>query len=428
MPNANKDSAYWAQNQLIKNTNEENNAYVEIEKEEKKKEKEFNFGISGIKLGKYISSNPLNYYHYNRVEGNYLQIDANFRNELGRDVVDTYFGYGFSDKKSKYQFNYTKRLLKDRSLFLSVSFFDKLKTLSSDVPGLGEFTNTISSLLFKTDDYDYYYANGYNLGVSYSFIPQLRTGLRFGQEKQRTAFKNTDFSFFKKDQDFKNNPPINDAFIRTLGINFRIDPNEFKFVDWGDGDISRIRMTRFPIIRLGMDYSGKELFNSTYEFRRFSASISGSNKLNVFFNPAYSLEAVYVSGQVPFQELAYFNTSNGVINSSNDFKTPAYQEFLGDRFYSFNIENNFGKLLWGNIPVLKKFDLIAFYNAGKMEISNANKDLAANKNFTGTNGIFQEAGFGIGNILGVFRLDFAWRLNNFRSGQNFKVVLSSIGL
>lgn len=428
MPDANKDSAYWTQNQLIKNSTEENKAYEKIEKDEKKKEKEFNFGLGGIKLGKYISSNPLNYYHFNRVEGNYLQLDANYRNKFGKDVLDTYFGYGFSDKKAKYEINYTKRLLRDRSLFVSVSFFDKLKTLSADPPGISEFTNTVSSLFFKTDYYDYYYANGYRFGISYSFLPQIRTGISLGQEKQQTAYKNTNFSIFKSDQDFKENPPINDAFTRKIGLNFRVDPNKFKFIDWGDGDISRIRMTKFPILRFGMDYSGKDFLKSTYEFRKFYASLTGSAKINVFFNPSFRITGEYLTGDVPFQELSYFNTSTGVLNAEDDFKTPAYQEFLGDKLYSINIENDFGKILWGNIPVLKEFDLIGFYNAGRIDISDANKQLAAYKSFSGTDGIFQEAGFGIGSILGVFRLDFAWRLNNFRSGENFKIVLSSLGL
>ena len=87
-------------------------------------------------------------------------------------------------------------------------------------------------------------------------------------------------------------------------------------------------------------------------------------------------------------------------------------------------ENNFGKYLWGNIPILKEFNLIGFYNAGKMNIRDENKQLALYKDFSGTNGFFQEAGFGIGGILGLFRVDFGWRLNNFKEGENFKVVLS----
>src|SRR5690606_11512314 len=268
---------------------------------------------------------------------------------------------------------------------------------------------------------------GYDFALDYTIIPQLSVDLEYRQEKQTSAFKNTDFSIFKGDQNFKVNPQINDAFLRTTGISLRIDPNEFKFIDWGDGDISRVKLTRFPVLRIGMDYSNKDFMNSTYEFRKFYATIWGAENLTAYFNPSYSIEAEYFSGEVPFQKLPYFNTSNGAINTSRNFKTLTYQEFLGDEMFAFYFENNFGKYLWGNIPILKEFNLIGFYNAGRMNIRDSNKELADRKSFSGTDGIFQEAGFGIGGILGLLRLDFGWRLNNLRVGENFKIVLSLEG-
>lgn len=424
MPDSKKDSIYWTKNQLLKSTEEERRAYTLIEEDEKKKANEIRFNITELKFGRFLSSKPLNYYHFNRVEGNFLQLNADFRNELGKDDIEAYIGYGLSDKKLKYDFEYTKRLLKDRSLSVSAGIFRRLNILSYNLFGLAEFENSISSLFFKNDQYDYFYSSGYDFNIEYDLIPQLEIELMYSQEKQTTAFKNTNFSIFKSDQDFKDNPPINDAFIRKTGINFRIDPNEFKFIDWGDGDISRVKLTRFPVLRVGMDYSNKDFFNSTYEFRRYYATLWGSENINAYFNPSYRIEGELLSGEVPFQELAYFNTSVGAINTSRNFKTLTYQEFLGDKMFALYFENDFGKYIWGNIPILKEFNLIGFYNAGRMDISDANKNLSAYKGFTGTNGIFQEAGFGIGGILSLLRLDFGWRLNNFREGENFKIVLS----
>jgi hypothetical protein len=427
MPDAKKDSAYWTENQVIKSTREELSAYTLIEEDEKKKANEIRFNLTELKFGKYISSKPLNYYHFNRVEGNFLQFNAEYRNELGKDDIEGYAGYGFSDEKFKYDINYTKRLLKDRSLRLSLGFFDRLNILSYDLFGLAEFENSMSGLFFKEDRYDYFYSTGYDFSVDYTIIPQLSVDLDFRQEKQTTAIKNTDFSFFKGDQDFKDNPRINDAFLRKTGIRFRIDPNEFKFIDWGDGDISRVKLSRFPVISLGLTYSNKDLMKSTYEFKKYYATLWGAENLAPYFNPSYRVEAEYISGEVPFQELSYFNTSRGAINTSRNFKTLTYQEFLGDEMLALYFENNFGKYLWGNIPILKEFNLIGFYNAGKMNIRDENKQLALYKSFSGTNGFFQEAGFGIGGILGLFRVDFGWRLNNFKEGENFKVVLSLEG-
>ena len=89
----------------------------------------------------------------------------------------------------------------------------------------------------------------------------------------------------------------------------------------------------------------------------------------------------------------------------------------------------------GKLGFIKKWDLLVFYNAGKSEISDANYRLvydsyesktrgAQNKNFLTTNNFYMEAGFGIGNIFDIIRLDFAWRLNNRIDGRNFGFKLS----
>ncbi|MDQ3020448.1 MAG: DUF5686 and carboxypeptidase regulatory-like domain-containing protein [Bacteroidota bacterium] len=413
MPDAKKDSSYWAKNQLIKNTTEEKKAYKKIEFEDKKKDKELKIGLTSLNYGKHFSTRPLSYYHFNRVSGNTLMFNLGYRGRLNRVNTDFNFGYGFSDKKTKYQINYTQRFLNDKRLTFNASIFRKVQPLSlSDYFGISVFYNTIKALFFKEDNLDFYYSSGYNVEMNYRIVPQLRVGLLYNQEKQITATKNTNYSILKKDQQYITNPPINDGFQRLLGVSFRIDPNSFRAIDWGDGDISRFKISSYPQLTLDFTYSGKN-FSSTYEYRKYSAILLGKNYINSILNFRYRFGIEYASGQVPFQSLLYFRSNTGTIDAPLGFTALKYQEFLGDRIFFFNFENNFGKLLWGNIPILKNFNLIGLFNMGRNEISDANYDLAANKNFTISNGIYMEAGFGIGRILDIFRIDFAWRLNNF---------------
>ncbi len=417
-PDSKKDSAYWAKNQLIKNTPEEKKAYKLIEIEDKKKDKEFSLGLTTINYGRHLSSSPLNYYHFNRVAGNALIFNLNYRGTLNRINTDFYFGYGFSDKKTKYQFNYTQRFLNDKRLTFNAGFSRRLQPLSyTTYYGLSIFYNTLKALFFKKDDLDYYYIDGYDLSLNYNVIPQFGVGLLYNQEKQTTAVKNSDFSIFKPDQQYISNTPINDAFQRIIGVNLRIDANSFRAIDWGDGDISRFRITQYPQMNLGFRYSGKEL-NSTYEYRKFSASILGKHYFNSILNFKYRLGIEYASGAVPYQSLLYFRSNTGTLDAPLGFTAMKYQEFLGDKIFYFNFENNFGKILWGNIPIIKNFNLIGLLNMGRSEISNANYQLASDKDFSVTHGIYVEAGFGIGRILDIFRLDFAWRLNNYDDINN----------
>jgi hypothetical protein len=418
LPDARKDSVYWNENQLIKNTDEEKRAYKLIEKETNEEKSGFRLGISALHYGKYLSTHPLNYYHFNRVEGSHLQFNAEF-DDLKTFNFNGYAGYGFSDKKMKYEVGFFNRPGNERGLHINASFFQKLKSLFYDLNGIFRGYNTLTSLLSKVDQYNYYYANGYDIEVSKFFIPQIELALNYHQEKQKTAVTNTDFSIFKKDQKFRDNPAINNSFQRLVGFSFVLDPNIYKLIDLGEGEESKYTETQFPVLNLGFSYSSKKL-KSTYEYRKYTASIEGENNLTGFLNIRYRLGAVIFSGEVPFQSLGYFNSTTSVLDKDYSFRTMDYQEYLGDKIYYFNFENNFKNIFWSKAPIIGKLNLIGFFSAGKSEISASNLQLAASKNFSVTKDIFMEAGFGISGILDIMRCDFAWRLNNHVPGRNFR--------
>lgn len=413
-----KDSAYWESNGLIKNTNEEKSAYRKIDLAEKKKDKEISFSPGRIKYGRYLYSEPFNYYHFNKVEGSALLFNALYRGHLNRFNAEGYFSYGTSDKKSKYVLNYRQRFFNDKRMIVSASIFDKIQPLSyPDFFSLSILVNTAKALFDKNDKLDYFYTTGYNLGLEYNFIPQIGVGLNYNQQKQRTAYNNTNFSFFNKDGSFTPNPEINDAFQRVIGVNLRLSPNKYRGVDWGNGDISRFSVTKFPEILLGFGFSDKNFLQSNYDYRKFSVAVNGNNFVNNFLNFRYKMVFESVSGQLPYQSLLFFNANTGTLDAPLTFTTVRYQEFLGDKIFYLNFENDFGKLFWGNIPIIKSLNLIGLFNMGRTQITDENYQYASNKDFSVPNNIFMEAGFGISRIFDIFRFDFAWRLNNFEPGS-----------
>ena len=418
LPDARKDSSYWSDNQLIKNTDEEKRAYKLIEKETNEEKSGFRFGLSTLYYGKYLSSYPLNYYHFNRIEGSHLQLNEEF-DDLKTLNIYGYAGYGFSDKKMKYGFDFSYNPKSARGFKVNIGFFQKLKSLFYDLNSIFVGYNTITSLLSKVDQYNYYYANGYDVSISKSFLPQTELALNYHQEIQSTAVTNTDFSIFKKEQKFRNNPAINNSFQRLIGFSLMLDPNIYKIIDLGEGDESKYTETQFPVLNLGFSYSSKKL-KSTYEYRKYTASIEGENNLTSYLNIRYRLGAVIFSGEVPFQSLGYFNSTTSVLDKDFSFRTMDYQEYLGDKIYYFNFENNFKNIFWAKAPVIGKLNLIGLFSAGKSEISPSNLQVAASKNFSLTRGVFMETGFGISGILDILRCDFVWRLNNRIPGRNFR--------
>lgn len=424
LPDAKKDSTFWKKNQLIKNTTEEKKAYTKIEVETKKAEKSINLSPFSIGYGKLFSSNTVDYYHFNRVEGSALGFNLNYLSRKRRVRVNSEYTYGTSDNSGKFNISYSQRFLNDRRFILSADIYKKLFPLSTqNFLGVTRFYNTVTSLFNKLDNFDYYYGTGYNLEARYKIIPQLGVYMNYNQEGQKTAYKNTNYSFFKKDENYNANPGINDAYQRVFGVGFNIDPNEFRSIDWGDGDISRIKYSRYPSLDFGFKFSGINVFTSTYNYRAFTASIKGQNYFNRFINIKYIIGGELMTGDVPFQSLAYFKTSTGRLDVGIGFNALNYQEFLGDKIFYLNFANNFGKILWGGIPFMSKWNLIGLFNMGRNEISNSNYELAPYKSFTISQGMYMEAGFGVSRILDILRIDFAWRLNNLYNNSN-KVFIS----
>jgi hypothetical protein len=419
LPDLYKDSVFWAENQLIKNTAEEIKTFKRIELEEERKNKSLNFNPLFLSYGRNFTTNFVDYYHFNRVEGSAVGFNLGYFDSQKRLLLNSDLIYGTSDKKSKFNLAYSQRFLRDSRLELNAAIYKRLKPLSYPVfLGITQLFNSFNALYNKLDNLDYYYVSGYNLGVGFDVFPQFVVKINYTQEDQTTANKNTDYSFRRQDEKFIDNPKINDAYQRVFGIDFTVDPNLYRSIDWKSGKVSRFKYFTYPILDFGFRFAGLDVLPSTYNYRHFWAAIRGQHYFNRFLNIKYRLGGDLMSGDVPFQSLSYYKTNSGTLDIGIGFYALGYQEFLGDKLYYLNFSNNFGKILWGGIPFMSKWNLIGFFNAGRNEISNSNYDLAAYKGFTIPNGIYMEAGFGISRIFNLLRVSFAWRLNNMVEDSN----------
>lgn len=423
LPDAKKDSAYWSSNRKVESSKEESRAFGDIDKKTEENKGKVKFNFTSIDFGEYLSTKPLGYYRFNRVEGSHLQFNLGLKTPDRRTELNSYLGYGFSDKKSKYELSYLGKFGRANDTRVNASVYNDLRSIGYQTSGVFQAFNTISSLVRKRDFYDYYYANGWNISLSKLLTPQLGLTLKYGQEKQITAHKNTDYSIFKKDELFSPNTPINNAFQRTVGFSVLIDPNRYKFVDYGDGEESRYSETSFPVLNLGYEITPRSL-GSTYEYRRYTTELNGNNSAGRFFNLKYKLGGIFLNGNVPYQSLGYFVGTAALSDRPFTFRTMRFRDYLGDRVYYANLENNFSNIIFAYIKPISKWELIGFANIGKTEITASNYALASSKSFLVTDGWLAEAGFGIGNIFGLLRVDFAWRLNNRDGDNNFRFTLS----
>lgn len=413
LPDLQKDSVFWAENQLMRNTAEETKAFKRIQIEEKSKDRALSFNPLFLSYGRNFTTNFVDYYRFNRVEGSAVGFNLGYFDSQKRLLLKSDYVYGTSDKKGKFSLAYSQKFLRDSRLEVNAGIYKKLVPLSYPVfLGVTQLFNTFNALYNKLDNLDYFYVTGYNLGVGFDVFPEFVVKMNYTQEEQTTAFKNTDYSFRRKDEKFIDNPNVNDAYQRVFGIDFSVDPNLYRSIDWSSGKVSRFKYFDYPILDFGFRLAGLDVLPSTYNYRHFWAAIRGQHYFNRFLNIKYRLGGDLMSGDVPVQSLAYFKTNSGTLDIGIGFYALGYQEFLGDKLYYLNFSNNFGKILWGAIPFMSKWNLIGFFNAGRNEISESNYKLAAYKGFTIPNGIYMEAGFGVSRILNILRVSFAWRLNN----------------
>ena len=419
---AKKDSSYWNKNQLIKNTPEEKKAYSSIEKSVQNKPG-IRFGGSSISFGKHFNADLLETYKFNSVAGHQLGLKLNYQKDFGRISSDFYAGYGFSDNKAKYKFNFSTQLLNDRSLKINLSAFSYLHSPFMYRGLDAEWLDVLYTLGTKKERYVYYNLNGYSIDIYKKIIPQLGIGIGYFQGKRTTAFTNTDYSFSKRQNSYGINSPINDDFRRSLSLTLRIDPNKYRAVDWGDGDYSRFRITEYPWLTLKVENASKDFLQSTYDNRKYIIEINGSNNFASRIKPTYKMGAKFMNGTITYQDINFFDVFKNPVDPVT-YGPMDYNEFGGSQLYFFNFENNFGKLFPRNIPILKSFDFIGFFNAGQSIMSDELKSFMPNNALKGTEGTMLEVGFAIANVLDVVRLNFGWRLNNFKPGSNFIFYMS----
>jgi len=430
LPEADKiDSTYWLTTPTIPNTTEEQEAYKRIDSLENAPKAfwdDFSFLNTRISLSKNISiSAPLAFYHFSRVEGHALDFGV-----FVNDAFDQRFNsslqlsYGFSDKKFKQDFSASYLIGKYRTFKIDFSAFNKIKVLFGDSDNYSEFLSTLVTLISKDEFRDYYYSRGFNFGFEGEVFPILKLRAGFSNKTDKSAFVNTDFSFFNKKKTYKTNPLIFPSRINSVNIGFDID-----FRDYIEDGYFRRRTSlgrSFILFSGGVTFSNKNIFNSqldftTYEFKTYTylrTFKSASLNLNLY--------ARYTDGSTAYQDLYSLPGNIDIAFNSQTFRTLNLNEIVGDRIITLNFTHDFRDEIFRflNIPGLKNSEILLsfIFNSAIADVTEKTKLISPHtlKTFKHP---FYEAGFGIGQGILPFKLEFMWKLN-YRDGNNFRVGLN----
>lgn len=425
----NVDSSYWKNTQTIPNTLEEEIAYNRIDSLEnipKNFWDDFSFLNTRIGLSKNISiSAPLGMYHFSRVEGHALDFGVFIDDALDRRFNSALkLTYGFSDKKFKQDFSAGYLLGDYRTWKVKFNAFNKLNVLFDESDNYGELFSTLVTLISKDEFRDYYYSKGFSFGLEGEVLPILNMRVGFKNNTDNNAYNTTDFSFFNKDKSYRPNPSIYETKVNSFNIGFDID-----FRDYIEDGYFRRRTSlgrSFILFSGDVTYSNPDFINSGLKFTTYELST------RVFFRTFKSASLnlfVYgrsTDGATPYQDLYALPGNIDIVFNPHTFRTLNINEAIGDKILTLNFTHDFRDELFrlANIPGIKNWEIMfsLIFNAAITDVTNETSNILTNpiKTFKHP---FYEVGFGIGQGLLPFKLEFMWKLN-YREENNFRIGLN----
>jgi hypothetical protein len=419
-----RDSLFWEDIQTIPNTSEEQAAYKRIDSLQNVEVTfwdEFSILSSRVNFGEHYSvTGPLSLYRFNRVEGHALDFgfysDNLFKNRLESDLI---FSYGFADKRFKTEFS-TEYLFGDyRTGSISLNLYNTTKELFGESVRYNQLTSTLLSLLSKYEFRDYYYSSGVGIRIADEVFPVLELNLGYNYNKDISTNKMSDFSFFARDKEYKDNQQVNNAEINSLTAGFRID-----FRDYIEDGQNRRRISQgksYAVLSGEVSAADNDYLHTTHTFTLFSGTMEGILRSfrSTFLN--YRILGIYSRGRIPYQMLYSLPGNINLTAISNSFRTLNVNEVVGDRVATANFEYNLRDEVFRGlrIPFLKdaELQLKVFLNSA-ISYASGNYD---NLNITlkEFKSPFYETGFAIGHVLLPIEFSFSWKLN-YRDGNNFR--------
>jgi hypothetical protein len=431
LPDADKkDSLFWTSVQTIPNTFEEEKAYKRIDSL-KNVPVTFWDQFSWVSTRTYFSENfaingTLNCWRFNRVEGFAPRLGFYLENYLDQRLNSSLdLAYGFSDERFKTDFSFEYLLGDYRTTSLTFNAYNTIKILFGSSDEYADLTASLLALLNKEEFRNYYYSAGYDFKIESEVFPVLALSAGFLNSKDKSAQNNTDFSFFKKDREYPINPNIYEATINAVNAGFKLDFRDYI----EDGYFRRRALTgsSYTTFEGDVTHSNKDWLNSDLNFTTYRLYVDNFTRSfrSSFFN--VKLFGMYNVGALPYQDMYALPGNINLLSKSFTFRTLKVNEIFGERVTTLNLEYNFRDELFKllKVPGFKDWEITlnVFFNSAITDIGDESSALlpVEVKTFDKP---FYEIGFGLGQGIIPFQLEFAWKLN-YLDGNNFVISLNT---
>jgi hypothetical protein len=433
-----KDSLYWKTTQTIPNTKEELDAYARIDSVESKPTNFWdNFSLLSLTIpagNNVFITGPISLYSFNRAEGHSINFGVNAVQQFDkRSNLKLDLSYGFDDEKFKSEFSGNYYFGDYRTTNFSLRAFNKLSDLFTESVRYSKLTSTLVNLIGKYDFRYYYYTKGFSANIWSQVFPVLGLSLGFTNRTDNSAFVTTNFSFFNRKKTYNAIQPIYETKINAITTGFQLDFR--KFIEDGYFRRKFSEGGAFAAFSGNFTFSNSSFLKSNLDFRLYRLSLFGNIPAFASTRMNFTLTTLYSEGKVPFQMMYALPGNISSACQSYTFRTLRTNEAFGNKAVVLNIENDLGDELFRflNLGFLINWqmNLSVHLNAAIIETNPESRSILPDiykygmgKNITEFKKPFAEIGFGIGQALFPFRLEFTWKLNYF-GGNNFVIGLNT---
>ena len=372
------------------------------------------FLASGYKEFGKIEIGPwFNWVSGNQWEGTRFRFDLGTTKKLMKDVyLHGYLAYGTRDKKFKGQAEaYWILQRKPKRIRLHLSYQNDVDNGISQVGEVSQ--DNIFSLAIRKPNVTRKFVNVKDLRFEvYNDLGKGFSTEWFVSHRQYTPLLNL--------------PPLSTFTVNsgTPLTNFELALKlRFAYLErFIETDYNRYSLgTKYPIVELMFAKGIKGVFNSAYNYTKYSLTIKDFMKISPYGTISYKVYGGKINGEMPFTNLENHPGNDIFYYGRNAYNLMNRFEYLSDQYAGANVEHNFGSGLFRFIPITRKLKWRQFWNVKTLwgSLSNANSainytlDTSGNKipAFKTLNGkTYIELGTGIDNIFKVFRLDFIWRI------------------
>ena len=417
-PGADKvDSSAWAHMQTVPLTYEEEVGYEHIDSVEHAP-KPILKQVVRIGVGAaFWTATHDEIFHFNRVEGAYLGWQQIVRPHLFGPYAELQGGYAFSLDEWAYRARLGYALPGRARFQLWGQYRDQVVRRPTVISSTTSST-TLTALVNKTDQFDYFREKGFSSEVSMHPVSHLRLSLGLTIVEQTSADTNTEYSIARQSKSNRYNPQISDGDNRALRAELYYDSRK---LIRNKNRVTPMWDLPTTLASISIKYSSPHFLQSDFDYRRYAAWLYHSRRL---LGLGYSTWYVYVGSfdaSLPPQEYFTVDFGSRMITSNISFMTLGETNFAGNRVAALYWDHQFGLRLLkkSHLPLLKDLPFGLSAHGGVFWT-----DLAGNPHQAGDDRIRQahkpyaEVGFGVGRVLPLgLELLFSWQLSHYNTNN-----------